>query len=405
MKYKYKAKTEDGEVYEDTAEVEDKFQLYERVKGEGAVVLSVEEAGKAWDFWSFSKLNRKISTVKIHQKVIFARNLAAMIKAGLPVSRALKVLHRQSDNPKLKYVIDKVGDKIKKGTELNAALGEFPDVFPGLFVAMVKAGEESGNLGNSLEVVADQLEKSDHLKKKVRGAMIYPAIIVIVMAIIGVLMMVYVMPTLTKTLKSFNVDLPITTQFLITTSDLMVNYKFIFLAGVLAVGVGFYMVLKSKKGKRAFEFIFLHLPIIAPMMKKINSARTARTFSSLLSSGVEVVKALDITGEVVQNSYYREVIDEAKKDIQRGDSVAKAFKEKEELYPPLVGEMIEVGEETGQLSEMLMRVATFYEKESARKTENLTSVIEPFLMVFIGAVVGFFAISVISPIYSIAGGI
>ena len=404
MRYRYKATDEKGSTYKKTCKAEDKFELYKLIKQEGGTVVSVQEAEGKWNFLNFSKLNRKISSVKTHSKVIFARNLAAMINAGLPVSRALKVLARQTDSAKLEHAIKEVKSEVKKGKELHRALQEFPDVFPDIFVAMVKAGEESGKLGNSLEVVAEQMEKADQLKKKIRGAMIYPVVIVVVMIAIGILMMIYVMPTLTDTLKSFDVDLPITTKFLIATSDFMVNYKIVTFAGLVAVIGGFYGALKTQRGKRVFEFVLLRIPLIAPLVKKTNSARTARTFSSLLSSGVEVVRALTITGEVIQNSYYREVIEEAKENIQKGGAIAKAFKENDDLYPPLVGEMMSVGEETGELSEMLGRIANFYEKETSRKTDNLTSVIEPFLMVFIGAVVGFFAISVISPIYSISGG-
>jgi type IV pilus assembly protein PilC len=171
------------------------------------------------------------------------------------------------------------------------------------------------------------------------------------------------------------------------------------------LGIGAVMGFKSKKGRRIFEYVILHIPVISTIVKETNSARTTRTLSSLLSSGVEVVNTLSITGEVMQNSYYKEVLKRSGKDIQKGLPLSKAFMENEKLYPILVGEMIAVGEETGQLSDMLYQVAEFYEGEVDQKTKNMSTIIEPFLMIFIGIVVGFFAISMISPIYSISAGI
>ena len=302
-------------------------------------------------------------------------------------------------------MLGKVGESIKKGSSLNEAFSKFPKVFQPLFVSMVKAGEESGSLSESLAVVGKQMEKAHNLKKKIRGAMIYPTIIVFAMVIIGIVMLMYVVPTLTQTFKELDVELPKSTQFVISLSDFLTNNTIIALITIIALGIGGVIGFRSKRGKRIFEYIILHIPVISNMVKETNSARTTRTLSSLLSSGVEVVNSLSITGDVIQNSYYKEVLDCSEKDIQKGLPLSKAFMENENLYPILVGEMIAVGEETGQLSDMLHQIAEFYESEVEQKTKNMSTIIEPFLMILIGTVVGFFAVSMVSPIYSISAGI
>jgi type IV pilus assembly protein PilC len=401
MQFTYKA-TKNGEVYENTVDLPDRFSVYGYIKKEGGAVISVEEKSSSHGM-KFS--NNIFETISTSEKIIFTRNLSIMIKAGLALSRALSILERQSKNKKLKRTFKAVGMNVKKGSSFNEALSKFPKVFSQLLVSMVKAGEESGKLSESLSIVGKQMERAYQLKKKVKGALIYPAIIVIAMGVIGVVMLVYVVPTLTKTFDELGVDLPRSTQFVIALSDFLTNNTIagvliiIFFIGALILGF------RSKKGKRMFDYVLLRIPVISNIVREVNSARTTRTLSSLLSSGVEVVNALSITKDVVQNSYYKEVLEQSQKDIQKGLPLSESFKKDEKIYPILVSEMIAVGEETGQLSEMLQQIAEFYESEVEQKTKNISIIIEPFLMVFIGIVVGFFAVSMVSPIYSISAGI
>jgi len=227
----------------------------------------------------------------------------------------------------------------------------------------------------------------------------------IAMIIIGILMLIYVIPGLTKTFKEANVELPMSTKAVIFISDFLGNNAITaFMGTVLAVGI-LYGWTRTKKGKRFLDFLTLRLPIISGIIKETNSARTSRTLSSLLSAGVPVAQALSITGDVIQNSYYKEVLKESEESVEKGDSISSVFVKNDRLYPIFVGEMINVGEETGNMSKMLMEVALFYENEVSQKTKDMSTIIEPFLMVFIGAVVGFFAISMITPMYSIMNNI
>lgn len=403
MQFTYKAQ-KDGHIYENTIDAPDRFSVYQQVRKEGGTIVSVED-GKEDFSEKLEFLNNIFGRIKVSEKIMFARNLSIMIKAGLALSKALSILERQTKNKKFKAVLNKVGLNIKKGLSLNESFSKFPNVFEPLFVSMVKAGEESGGLSEALGVIAIQMNKAHTFKKKIKGALIYPSIIVLAMFVIGAVMLVYVVPTLTLTFNELNVELPNSTQFVITLSNFLVNNTIIAIILIIILTVASVAGFRSKKGRRIFEYVILHIPVISTMIKETNSARTTRTLSSLLSSGVEVVNSLSITGEVIQNSYYKDILKQSEEEIQKGLPLSKAFMDNEKLYPILVGEMIAVGEETGQLSDMLHQVAEFYESEVEQKTKNMSTIIEPFLMILIGTVVGFFAVSMISPIYSISSGI
>ena len=403
MQFHYQARASDGKIIRGTVIAENKAALAGFVARRGETLESAEEIIPASSF--FEKLNARFLSVKLHEKIIFARNISTMLRAGLPLSRALLIVGRQTKNKKFQEIISAIIDRIGKGGSFHDALGNSPDVFSKLFVSMVRAGEESGKLNDSLMLVASQLERSYTLKKKITGALIYPSVIVTAMVIIGMLMLIFVVPTLESTFKELNVDLPITTQFVIAVSKLLRDHTILFFGGLLLVCGGLYVAAKTPRGKKIFDFGILHMPFIGDMIKEINAARTARTLSSLLSSGVEVSQALDITKDVLQNTYYKSVLDSAKKNIEKGIPISDAFASREDVYPLLLPEMMEVGEETGQLSEMLLEVAGFYEEEVDRATKDMSTVIEPFLMVIIGAAVGFFAISMLEPMYSISNSI
>jgi len=402
--FHYKAEREDGEIFEGSLEAQDRFAVYSQVRREGGTILSLEEESDK-KLLSFSHLQSLIGSVSEKEKIIMTRNLAAMVDAGLSLSRALSVIVRQGKNPVFKRILLSIEGDIKKGTSLNEALAKHPKTFSQLFISMVRAGEESGQLGGALRVVGTQMERSYNLKRKVRGALIYPSIIVVAMLIIGVLMLMFVVPTLTQTFEELGAELPTSTQLIISVSSFLTEHTTtaLFLMGLIVLS--FIGGLRTKQGKRAFDYFVLHIPIISTIAKETNAARTTRTLSSLLSAGVEVVQSLKITGEVLQNSYYKEVLLEAQEEVQTGSAISAVFARNEHLYPVLVGEMVAVGEETGKLGELLTDIATFYEGEVEQKTKDMSTVIEPFLMIFIGAVVGFFALSMISPIYTLSEGI
>lgn len=405
--FEYSGEDSQGNKITNTVEAPDRFAVYAVARDQGHTVASIEATSKfsVQRFLNIERINYLLSRVKDDELVMVTRNLGSMLTAGLTVSRALSVIERQSSNPRLKGVVKRIVERINQGEQFCVALSEFPETFNDLYVAMVRAGEESGNLAESLQTLSIQMERSTNLKKKIKGAMIYPSIVIVVMVVIGVLMMIYVMPQITGVFKGMDKELPATTKFLIGTSDFLVNYTFIAIGGMLGALFAFVYFLKTKWGKIASSWTVVRLPIIGAMAKETNAARTARTLSSLLNSGVDVIQSITITEEVLQNVFYKEILRDAAKRVEKGTALSEVFIERKDLYPILVGEMILVGEETGQIAGMLGELAVFYETEVERKTKDLSTVIEPLLMVVIGGGVGFFALALIAPIYSISEGI
>jgi type IV pilus assembly protein PilC len=405
--FTYKGTDTEGRQVTETVEATDRFTVYEVARAKGHTVTAVEETKKlAAQGASFiDSILAIFGSVKQDEIVMFTRNLSAMLNAGLPLSRALSVGERQTRNKTFKAALGAINARLNEGVAFHDTLQGYPRIFNRLYVSMVRAGEEGGTLAGALGILATQMERSSNLKKKIKGAMMYPTIVVVVMFSIGVLMMIYVIPTLTKTFKELKTTLPTPTKVIIALSDFLANHSLIALGIMVGSIVAFVCLLRTYYGQRAFDWFIIHVPVIGVMAKETNAARTARTLSSLLSSGVDVVGAITITQDVVQNSFYKAVLLEAAVRVEKGRPLSEVFMEREDLYPVLVGEMIAVGEETGQIAKMLEQLAVFYENEVEQKTKDLSTIIEPVLMVVIGGAVGFFALAMIAPIYSISDGI
>jgi type IV pilus assembly protein PilC len=403
--FEVKLLTKEGEIETKVIEAVTKTALYEQVRQEGHRLVSSKELNKAGLQDLIDKINNFLGKVKLQDRITFARNIAAMLAAGLALSRAISIMERQTKNIKFKTILQDLNEEIGKGATFSSALAKYPKVFSNLFVSMVRAGEESGGLSDTLTVVADQMEKTYLLIKKIKGAMIYPAIILSAMVLIGILMMIFVVPSLTATFRDLNVQLPMSTRIIIGVSDFLKNHLVIFIFLFVGGIASFISAAKTTWGNRGLDYVTPRVPIIGDIVQEAYAARTARTLASLLQAGVEVVTALTITKDVLDNTYYKEVLGEAQKEIEKGAPMSAVFMKHEEIYPILVGEMMSVGEETGALAEMLSKLAVFYETEVDQKTKDLSTIIEPFLMLFIGAGVGFFAIAMISPTYSVLSNI
>ncbi len=401
--YNYKAVKQSGEVIKGTLIAQDEADLTQKVRDLGGSLINFSDQDKS-KISSLLKLTI-FDSVKTEDKIMFAKNLGAMIGAGLSVSKALTTLEKQFKSKKFRRIIKDINNNIKKGQSIHKSLEKHPKTFSPLFISMVRAGEESGKISDALAIVCLQMENAHNLKKKVKGAMIYPIIIVVAMVIVGVLMLITIVPTLQNTFAELNVELPMSTQIIIAISAFLKDHTIFFFLMLLLVVVVFVTAFRSKKGKKIFDTFILKIPVISVIVKEVNSARTARTLSSLLTSGVDFVSAFDITKDVLQNHHYKEILVQAGKNVQKGSVVAEVFIKNEEYFPPILGAMVEVGEETGKLPDMLLSVANFYESEVAQKTKNISTIIEPILMVVIGLAVGFFAISMITPMYSVMGGI
>lgn len=400
--YKYKY-VKSGEEVEDTKSFSDKGALYALVRSEGGSILSVEEVETKKSLLKFFSFGKGVS---VEEQIAFAKNMAVMIDAGLSISRALTVLQKQSKNKNLLELLKSISEAVNAGETLSKSLEARPDVFSDLFVAMVKAGEESGKLSSSLRIIASQLEKSHQLSKKIKGAMIYPSVIIFIMVVIGIVLMVYMVPTLTETFIGLNIELPLPTRIVIAISEFLRQNVLITFGSLLTLMFAGITFVKTKKGKNFVDTLVLYTPMIKNMSKEVNAARTSRTLSSLISSGVDIVSALGITSKVLQNHYFKAVIDDAAKKVELGEQLSDSLSnEKGDLYPVFVAEMLAVGEETGKMSEMLQNIADYYEAEVDQKTKDLSTIIEPFLMVIIGVAVGLFAVAMMLPTYSLVDAI
>lgn len=403
---KFRVTIRKGGVPDQEREIEapTRFAVYEQVSAEeGAVVNIAEESTglqlPAWLFISFG------TGIKRSEVIRFAKNLSAMLHAGLSLARALSVIERQSGNKNFKALVGGLSNAVKRGASFNEALAAYPKVFSELFVAMVRAGEESGSLTESLNAIALQMERSEELIRKIKGAMIYPSIVISAVLIVGVLMLIYVVPTLTSTFTELGVQVPLATRIIVALSDFMSAHAYIVLFALVAFVVGAIAGIKSKTGGKLLIMLALHLPVIKELVRETYAARAARTLSSLLSAGVPVLEALAIAKEVVSAEAFALVIEEAEVSVRKGGLLSAAFSEHTNLYPILMSDMLAVGEETGKVTDMLKQVAELYEEDVGEKTKDLSTIIEPVLMLVIGTAVGIFAVAIISPIYQLSSAI
>jgi type IV pilus assembly protein PilC len=380
-----------------------RFAVYQEVQKEGGAVVKLEEVRgfrrPSWLDISFG------SPVKRAVVIRFAKNLAAMLAAGLSLSRSLSITERQAGNKRLQAVAAGLEETIRGGSAFHEALAKYPRVFPGLFVAMVRAGEESGSLGEALTMVSLQMERTEELTKKVKGAMIYPAIVVTAIIIVALPMLIFVVPTLTATFSALGVKLPFATRVIIAVSEFMKAHVIIVAAGLLGAVVGGVAFVRSRPGSALVLAGALHLPVIGELVRETYSARAARTMASLLAAGVPVLEALAIARETVRAAAFANVVSEAEVRVKKGEPLSAAFAEHPKLYPILMSDMIAVGEETGKVAEMLRQIAEYYEADVAERTKDLSTIIEPILMLLIGGVVGVFAVAMIAPIYSLSDAI
>jgi len=406
MLYTYTAVDKNGQSSSGEREAENERDLAGKLKNEELFLLEAREKKRSVrGSFSVSAFISRFRGVSLVERMMFSRNLAVMIGAGLSLTKALKASEKQTANQKFKALISGLRESVLKGKSFNEALALHEKTFGPLFIHMIESGEASGKLEYTLKLLARQMKRDHDLISKVRGAIIYPAVIIFALVIVGALMMIYVVPTLTATFRELNISLPPTTLFIIITSEILINY-YLLILGLIPVAVyAVTLFLKTERGKRYQSTVAIRLPIFGALIRKFNAARFSRILSALLSSGLPIARSLEITSKVLGNVHFKNSILKASLEIQKGRNLSAILGERPELYPPLVTQMLEVGEETGTLSRMLLRLALFYESEVSSTTKNLSSIIEPLLMIIVGTMVGFFAISMIQPIYSGLGGL
>ncbi len=399
-KYLYTSKNINGTPRSGEMDATNERDLAMQLRSEGFVVTSIERVKEKDEKINIKILDR-LNGVSLKEKLFFTRNLSVMISSGLTIARALSNLSVQTKNKHFKEVLEKIYKDVQKGTVFSDALAKYPAIFNDLFVNMVRVGEIGGTLDESLNIITVQMEKEHELKSKVRGAMIYPAVIVFAMCVVGIIMLTYILPQILGVFGDMEVELPVTTMFIIGLSNILKNHGL--LIGIMLVGSGIFLkiLLSTNIGQKAGSFVLLKTPILKNIVTKVNCARFARIYGSLLHSGVSVIDALEIVANTLTNTFFKEAIMEGRNKIQRGVNLSSVIAEYPDIFPVIVAQMIGVGEETGKTEDMMEKLAEFYEEEVNQITKNLSSIIEPVLMLVIGAAVGFFAVAMLTPMYSV----
>lgn len=342
--------------------------------------------------------------VSLVQKEILARHLSTMLKAGLTISEALEIA-KDSTTGKLKKILSQVIRSVESGRPLSDSLKDHDRVFSGLFVNAVYAGEESGTLEGNLENVSKQLEKERGLISKVKGAMVYPIMILIAAFILGMIISFVILPKIMPLFEGLKTELPLTTRMLIGFSRFAESYGFVLFIAIVLFIIFIVWTVRQKWSRPVTHLLLLKIPIIKKVVENTNLARFSRTLATLIKSGINIDEAIHITCEAMSNYYYKKALDTISKRISKGTELSQNFSQFEHLFPVLLIKMIKVGEKSGKIEEVLFYLADFYEAEVDTSVKSLSVAIEPILLIGIGLVVGFLALSIITPIYKITGGI
>ncbi|MFY0580358.1 type II secretion system F family protein [Cystobacter fuscus] len=396
----WEAKTKSGETKKGEMEASDVEAVNARLKSLGLNPVKVRRKGLL-----DSDLNLTIgSAVTGKDILIFTRQFATMIDAGLPLVQCLDILGTQMDNPAFRKVVFAIKNKVEQGSTFADALADHPKVFDELFVQLCAAGEVGGILDNILNRLANYREKNEKLKRKVKSAMTYPVIVVLVAIAVTAVLMLKVTPVFAKMFADFGQALPAPTQFVVDLSEWCQNYLLWVFAGLAAFSVIFGYVYRNPQGRRLLDRAFLMAPIFGPVIRKVAVARFTRTLGTMISSGVPILDALDVTAKTAGNRSVEEAIFFVRGKIAEGKNIAGPLLETK-VFPPMVVQMIGVGEATGAMDTMLNKIADFYDDEVDTAVAGLTAMIEPLMMVFLGGVVGGFLIAMYLPIFSIAGAV
>lgn len=401
MKYKYKARNQAGVTQEGLVEAATLAGASSILQQHNLVVVTVEPE-KEKDL--FSAFSRTWEGVSAKEFVIFSRQLAVMVEAKVPLLGAFKSISDQTENPYFSRVLSNVLSDIDEGKSLSESLKRHPEVFSDLYVNMVQSGEVSGNLQKSLENLADNIEKNYALTQKVKGVLYYPIFILSAFFVVGIIMLTFVIPKLMGMLTETKAELPFTTKMLIASGNFMQSWWWAVLLAVILGIVSFVYYSRTEDGKRELDVIKLKVPIIKKVLQYVYLARFAENLSTLVKSGLPIINALQISGKVVGNSVFENNIMEAAERVKSGGTISEVFEGKSN-FPPILVQMVKIGEETGKLDSTLTAMSKFYSREADQIVSNLSSIIEPVLIVMLGIGVGVLVFSIIIPIYNIAQGI
>jgi type IV pilus assembly protein PilC len=394
--YQYKVRDKSGNLVTGTLVADNERLVLERLREMGYTPLEVGKEKKGLNF----EINLKAQKVKLKEIAVFSRQFATMVNSGLPILRALTILSEQTTNKELAKTLMGVRADVEQGASLSAAMAKFPKVFNDLYIAMVKSGETGGMLDDVLLRLAAVLEREVHLRQKIKSAMTYPIAVVALVVLIMSAMLLFVVPQFKSIYSQLGGTLPLPTRVLLMMSDAVKKYWYLFILAAVALTFAFRRYKATASGRATIDAIKLKVPIFGSLFHKTALSRFASTAGMLLRSGVPILQALDIVSDTVNNQVMARAIKDVQDAVREGESIAKPLA-KHPVFPPMVVQMLAVGEETGQVDTMLDKVATFYDNEVEASVDALTSLIEPLLIAIIGGAVGAAVIALYMPMFNI----
>ena len=397
--FKYVAKDSSGKTQKGTVEAGSRERAATVMQEKGLVPIEIKAKSTLIDL---SSLKKQFKGVTSKEKVVFTRQLATMVGAGLPLTQSLSILRDQAGDTPFGDVLEYILADVEGGKPLSEAMRKFPNVFSSTYTSLVEAAEASGAIKDVLLRLAENLESKDELRAEIKGALFYPALVLAAMGGVAVLLLVFVIPKLKMIYESFDSQLPITTRFFLNFSDLVIKRWWLFIA-IIGGAIMFYRWFRGTETGRYFtDELVLKTPVFGSLIQQLQLVEITRTLSLLLSSGVPILDSLKIAREATNNILYRDVLDQAREVVRHGETLAAPLVASE-YFPPLVGRMVRVGEESGELGEVLLKVADYFEGEAEHTVENLTTALEPLIMIVLGVGVGFMVLSIIMPIYNLTG--
>jgi len=397
-RYDYRANDSDGKTVSGIIEAPTVELATDTLKDKGLNIVSIQESAKK----SILELDLPfIGQVGVRDLVIFSRQFSVLMGAKVPIVSSLRTVAKQTMNKKLREMLLDIADETESGMSLSIGMAKYPKVFTGFFVNMIKSGETTGRLEDVMNYLADQMERDFDLTAKIKGAMIYPIVVIFGLVVVGFIMMAYVVPKLTTVMKESGTKLPWTTQGLIFVSDFTNhNAPSIIVFGIL-VTVGMRWWTNTPSGRKIWDNVILRAPVFGPMLQLIYLVRFTRSLSTLISGGVDIPGSLEVCADIVGNARYKEKILQTKKEVMDGNSITVVF-EQDPTIPKMVPQMMSVGEESGRLSEVLEKLTSFYTRELENKVANLVHAIEPMIMLVMGGAVGVMVAAIMMPMYSMA---
>lgn len=395
MEFIYKAKTTAGEDYSGNVQSSDVRSAASILRKKGLVVISLEPKEPPVN----KLLNKFLNRVSFTELVVITRQLATMVSSGLVLSDAVDILEEQQSNKTLQKVLAEVSEDIKGGLALAQALSKHPEIFPRLYINLVKSGEASGKLDLVLLKMAEGLEKDREFRARIKGAMIYPIVVLVMMMVVIVIMMVFVIPKLVNLYTQSSIELPLPTKILITTSDLFINFWWLAITGIVLGIIAFRRWNKTPEGNLFLGKLILRTPLVGKIVTNVTLTNFNRTFGLLTSAGIPLLESIGIVSDMTNNPVYKNTLKESYRGVEKGLPFSSLLTAS--VFPKIVGQMVKVGEETGKVDEIFLKLADYFESESDHLIKNLTVAIEPIVLVILGIGVGFLVLSIILPIYQL----